>query len=137
MRRAVEQVEDRDVVLEVGARGVAAGVATAAVLLPEEAAEARAVLVDEAPLGADALVPQLGERLGHLHAEPVQVQVLLVPIVGEELGRGLADRRPHRHDVERRVVDLVAVGGPEEVGDAEELVLALTGVAEPGLLLRA
>ena len=39
--------------------------------------------------------------------------------------------------MEGGVVDLVAVGGPEEVGDAEELVLALPREVEAGLLGRA
>jgi hypothetical protein len=74
----VEQLGHRGVVLEVGAGRVAPRVAAAAVLLAEQAGERRAVLVGEAPLLADAVVPQLGERLGHLDAEAVQQQVLLV-----------------------------------------------------------
>ena len=71
MRSMLEQLVELRLVLEVGARGVAPRVARAAVLLAEQAGERRAVLVGEAPLLADAAVPQLGERLGHLDREPV------------------------------------------------------------------
>src|SRR5437899_10096142 len=46
-----------------------------AVLLAEQPREGRAVFVHEAPLLPDAPVPQLGERLGHLHRQPVREQV--------------------------------------------------------------
>src|SRR5690242_12100386 len=80
-----EQLEHLGVVLEVGARGVPPRVPATAVLLAEQAGERRAVLVGEAPLLPDPAVPVLRERLGHLDPEPVQVQVVLVPIVGEQL----------------------------------------------------
>ena len=85
-RSAPSSSGDGGVVLEVGAGRVAPRVAAAAVLLAEQAAERRAVLVGEAPLLADAVVPLLGQRLGHLDAEAVQQQVLLVLVVGEQLG---------------------------------------------------
>ncbi len=115
-----EQRGDGGVVLEVGARRVAPRVAAAAVLLAEQPADRRAVLADEPPLLADPLVPVLGERLGHLDAEAVQQQVLLVLVGGEQPGRLLADRRAHRDDVEGGVVDLAGLDRPEEVGDAQE-----------------
>ena len=83
MRSALEQLDELRLVLELGARGVAPGVARPAVLLPEQAGERRAVLVGEAPLLADAAVPELGQRFGHLDREPVQEQVVLV-LVGRE-----------------------------------------------------
>ena len=67
----LEQLVELRLVLEVGARRVAPRVARPAVLLAEQAGERRAVLVGEAPLLADAAVPELGERLGHLDREPV------------------------------------------------------------------
>ncbi len=81
----LEQLGDLRLVVEVGARGVAPRVARAAVLLAEQPGERRAVLVGEAPLLADAAVPQLGERFGHLDREPVQQQVVLVLVGGEQL----------------------------------------------------
>ena len=101
---SVEQLVELHLVLEVGARGVAPRVARPAVLLAEEPGERRAVLVGEAPLLADAPVPQLRERLGHLHREAVGEQVLLVLVRREQLA--LALRRPltDGHHVERRVV---------------------------------
>ena len=72
MRSQLEQLVELRLVVEVGAGGVAPRVARAAVLLAEQAGERRAVLVGEAPLLADAAVPQLGERLGHLDREAVR-----------------------------------------------------------------
>ena len=90
MLSQLEQLVELGLVLEVGARGVAPRVARAAVLLAEQPGERRAVLVGEAPLLADAAVPQLGERLGHLDREPVGEQVLLVLVGGEQLALALA-----------------------------------------------
>ena len=89
MRWKPEQVVELRLVLEVGARRVAPRVARAAVLLAEEAGDRGAVLVGEAPLLTDPVVPQLGERFGHLHREPVAEQVLLVAILGEQLALAL------------------------------------------------
>ena len=88
----LEQLGDLRLVVEVGARGVAPRVARAAVLLAEQAGERRAVLVGEAPLLADAAVPQLGERFGHLDRQPVQQQVVLVLVGREQLLLALARR---------------------------------------------
>ena len=130
---ADEQLGDLRVVLEVGARRVAPRVAAAAVLLAEQPGERRAVLVGEAPLLADAAVPELGERLGHLDAEPVQQQVVLVPVLGEQLGGRVGHGVAHRDDVERGVVELARLDRAEEVGDAEVRldVLAREGEARP------
>ena len=89
---AVEELPGLLVVLQVRAGRVAARVAAAAVLLAEQAVEVGAVLVGEAPLLADAVVPELGQGLGHLDAEAVEQQVVLVAVGGEELGGALADR---------------------------------------------
>ena len=85
----LEQVVELRLVLEVGARGVAPRVPRPAVLLAEQAGDGGAVLVGEAPLLADAVVPQLGERFGHLDREPVAEQVLLVAVGGEQLALAL------------------------------------------------
>src|SRR4051794_38394367 len=74
--RTVEQLHHLHVVLEVRAGGVAPRVAAASVLLAEEPGEVRPVLAGEAPLLADAAVPQLRERLGHLDTEAVEQQVV-------------------------------------------------------------
>jgi hypothetical protein len=82
------------VVLEVRAGRVAPRVAAAAVLLAEQAGEDGPVLVGEAPLLADAAVPVLGEGLGHLHADAVQHQVVLVLVGGEQLRCAPRPARP-------------------------------------------
>ena len=92
MRSQLEQLVELHLVVEVGARGVAPRVARAAVLLAEETGERRAVFVGETPLLADPPVPQLGERLGHLHREPVAQQVLRVAVLGEELAFAFVTR---------------------------------------------
>src|SRR5436190_9742552 len=89
---AIEQREHLGVVLEVGTRRIAPRVPATAVLLAEQAGERGAVLVGEPPLLADAPMPVLGEGLGHLDTEAVQVQVLLVSVVGEQLGGRLRHR---------------------------------------------
>src|SRR5690606_4101778 len=142
-----EQLGHGLVVLEVRARRISPGVAAAAVALAEQPVESTAVgggrvgagwvLVRESPLLADAPVPVLGERLGHLHAEAVQEQIVLVLVRREQLGGALRDRRAHRHDLERHVVEIAGVDRPEEVRDAQERLLALAGERETGPFLRA
>ena len=79
-------------------------------------------------------MPQLGQGLGHFDPEPVEQEILLVLVVVEQSGRRLADRGPHRDDVEGGVVDLAGLDRPEEVGDAQEGLDLLAGVVEPGCL---
>ena len=38
-------------------------------------------------LFANAAVPELGQRLGQLHREAVQFEVVAVGVLGEQLGR--------------------------------------------------
>src|SRR5690606_20068478 len=95
------------VVLEVGAGGIPPRVATTSILLAEQPTQRRAVFGGEPPFLADAMVPVLGERFGHLDAEPVEQEIVLIAVLGEELGSGLADVVAHGDDLERRVVALV------------------------------
>src|SRR5438309_10421448 len=83
----LEELGHLGVVLQVRAGGITPGVAAAAVLLAEEAGEGRAVFGREAPFLPYAPVPVLGQGLGHLDPEPVQQEVLLVAVLGEEPGR--------------------------------------------------
>src|SRR5581483_3587314 len=84
---STEQLHDFRVVVEVGAGRVAPRVAPTSIRLAEEAGQGRAVLLGDAELLADALVPVLGSGLGHLDAETVQEQVALVFVLGEEACR--------------------------------------------------
>ncbi len=77
------------------------------------------VLVGEAQLLADAAVPQLGEGLGHLDADAVEHQVVLVAVGLEQLGGALGDPLAHGDDHERHVVDVGRLDRAEEVGDAQ------------------
>ena len=74
---AAEELDHLGVVLEVRARRVAPRVAAPPVLLAEEADQGGPVLVGEAPLLADAVVPVLGQGLGHLDAEAVELEVVV------------------------------------------------------------
>ena len=59
------------------------------------------------------------------------MQVVLVPVVGEQLRRCASDTAgAHRHDVEGDVVDLARLDRAEEVGDAEVRRLRLAGEPE-------
>ena len=87
--RAVEQVEDRDVVLEVRACRVAAGVAAAAVLLPEEATQARAVLADDKYqeyLLLHGLGVEMAEALAELWHQRIRTEWGFVDEDGPSLG---------------------------------------------------
>ena len=65
--------------------------ATRRVLELEEAGDLVGVFGGEAELGSDPPVPELGERLGQLHDEAVELVVVAVGVLGEEL-RGAIDR---------------------------------------------
>ena len=137
MRSAPSSIGDRRVVGEVGARRVAPRVAPAAVLLAEQALDGRAVLVGVAQLLADAPVPQLGQRLGHLDAEPVQLEVVGVAVLAEELLAPRRHPRAHRDEHERRVVAVRRLDRPEEVRDAQPRLGVLAREDEARALRRA
>ena len=127
----LEQLGNLGIVFQVGARGVAPRITPTAILLAEEPVQRRTVFVDEAPLAANAMVPELGERLGHLDTNAMHDEVLLVLVLGEQLGGCIADPGAHRDDVKCRVVDLAALNRAEEVGDAQERRLVLAWVRKP------
>src|SRR3984885_5675003 len=83
----IEEVRYDGVVLQVRASGVPERVTTSAVLLTEQTRERGPVLVGEAPLLTDPQVPVLSERLGELDSESVQMEILRVPVLGEQLRR--------------------------------------------------
>ena len=76
-------------------------------------------------------MPQLGQRLGHLDRQPVQEQIVLVPVRREQLLLALTGLVADRYDVEAGVVLVARVDGAEEVGDAEVPVLLLARKPEP------
>ncbi len=81
----LEQAEDLRLVLEVGAGGIAEGVTRAAIFLVEEIGDARRVFAGDAEQLARLLVDQLGQRLGGLHREAVQIEILCKVAGLEEL----------------------------------------------------
>ena len=127
----LEEVDELLLVLEVRTRGVAPRVPRAAVLLAEESRERRSVFGGESPLLADTPVPQLGEGFGHLDREAVAEQVLLVPVLGEQLLLTRGGIGADGRDVERGVVCVTGFDRSEEVRDAEESVLLLAREVEP------
>ena len=85
----------------------------------------RSSSAEKPKFGADALVDVFGHRFGHLDAQAVQVQVVLVPVLGEPLARHVAGPLAHGDDLK---ADHVAVGRAvrhvaEEVGDAFAVLL--------------
>src|SRR5438477_2941881 len=81
-----QQLGDLGVVFEIGAGGIAPRIAPTAILLAEQAGQRRPVHVGEAPLLADAMVPVLGQRLGHLDPQTVQQQIVLVLVGDDHIG---------------------------------------------------
>src|ERR1700729_4364630 len=94
------------VVLQVGTGRVTPGVTATPVLLAEQAAERRAVLADEAPFFPNAAMPVFGQGFGHLDAQAVQVEVVLVAVLGKKTGRLVGGLRSHGYHVEGGVVGL-------------------------------
>ncbi len=106
IRSGVEQPHDLGPVLQIGAGGVAEAVPAAPVAHAQDARRDRQGRRPRCPEPADPRVPVLGERLGQLHRQPVQLQVVAVRVLGEQLPGRLADRRPDRHQLERDHVGL-------------------------------
>src|ERR1700722_12677794 len=85
--RTVEELVHLGVVLQLGAGGISPRVAATAVLLAEQAGERGTVFMRKTPLFADAVVPVLHQRFGHLSPETVQEQVVGVAILRIEPSR--------------------------------------------------
>ena len=85
-------------------------------------------------------MPVLSQRLGQLHAQAVHFEVIAVGILGEQLGRVVGDRLPHRDQVHRQHVDLAGelggLPGPVEVRQAQPAVAALAREGEAELFGR-
>jgi hypothetical protein len=71
----LEQCEQLRLILQVRARRITERIARPALLLMKEVANLRRVFPGNPQLFAHFLVMQFGERLGGLHAQPVQVEV--------------------------------------------------------------
>src|SRR5438270_7304731 len=80
---------------------------------------------------ADALVDVFGEGFGHLDRQPVQIKVILVPVIGEPLPSRLRRAPAHRHKLKSDDVALGTVHIAEEISDAQPAlpVLAREGEA--------
>ena len=115
-------------------------------LEPEEAVQVVWVGTAEPELAPDPRVPVLGQRLGELNGEPVQLEVFAVGVLREQLGGRCRHPRPHGGELERHHIGL-AIGlprgiralRPEEVGQAQPPVAPLPGEGEPlelGLAVR-
>ena len=133
--RRVEQLHERSPVLEVRARRVAERVSRTAVRLVADGGVHVAVGRAEAQLVAHAAVPQLGQRLGQLHGEAVELQVVAVRVRLEQLLRLSRDLRAHRDQLHGQHVGaqlgrLLLVA--EEVGEAQVPASALAREREPG-----
>ena len=85
IRSGSSSVEELGLVFQVRAGRVAEAVARPPVALPEDAREVGRILARDAQLLPDPLVPELGQRLGRLHRQAVEVQVVGVVVLLEEL----------------------------------------------------
>ena len=101
MLLGAEQLEQHRLVGHVGAGRVAEGEARAAVALLEELAHLARVVAGDAELAADLAVDVLGEALGDLDRQAVQVQVVLVAVGGEPLARDVERALADGHDLQR------------------------------------
>lgn len=75
-------------------------------------------------------MPELGERLGELHDEAVQLVVVAVAVLGEELRGDRVDARARGDELHGQHVDLAGLARAHEVGEAQVPVAALPGEAE-------
>src|SRR5262249_32224758 len=122
---------------EVGAGGVAEGVAAAAIALLEHRLGVARLLGGKAQFAADALVDVFGQRLGHLDREAVLVEGILVAVLGETFARRLRGAPSHRHDLQPDAAAPAVIGVAEEVGDAEAALLVLARERKAGQLALA
>src|SRR5579875_1034687 len=79
----VEQPDDLGPVLQVRAGGVAEGEPGAAITQLEEVLQVGRDVPADVQLGPDPGVPELGQRLGELDREPVQLDVVAVGVLLE------------------------------------------------------
>jgi hypothetical protein len=86
-------------------------------------------------LGAHPGVPVLGQGLGQLHGQPVQLEVLAVGVAGEQLPGHLRHPAPHGDHLEGDHVDLAGLLRPPEVGQAQVPVPTLAREGEAAALV--
>src|SRR5438270_856712 len=84
----MQQLQQLLLVGEVRAGRVAEGIAAAAIALRQHLVVVARLFGGEAQFAADALVRVFGEGLGHLDREAVQIEVILIAVVGEPLAFG-------------------------------------------------
>ena len=129
-----EQIHQLAPILQVGAGRIAERVARSAVCLVADHLLHRPVVGGEPEIGADPGVPHLGQRLGELHAQAVQLQVVAVGVLLEQPAGHLGDTAPHGDQVERDDVRALGQGQlavAEEVGQAQVTRPALPREGEP------
>src|SRR5579883_2081980 len=127
-----EELQDLELLLEVGTGGVAEAVARALILHAEERRPVLGVLPMDPELAPHARVEHLGERLGRLGRDPLEVEhvrVLALVLQGPDpVADFLADRDDEQAD---HVLPVLA----EEVGDrAGALLLRSAGEVEADVL---
>ena len=80
-------------------------------------------------------MPVLGQRFRELDADSVNFEVIAVRVRCEQFVGEVRDRLTHRHQLERKNVDLAGrfcfLTRAHEVSDAQETVAMLTRVGEP------
>ena len=103
------------------------------------------VLVRDRALGqaqfvAHPPVPELGQRLGELDRQAVDLEVIAVVVRREQLVGEVRDRGPHGDELEGQDVDgslgLATLLGGQEIRDAQEPSPLLAGEGDPVQHLR-
>ena len=128
MRSASSKRQELRLVFELRAGRIAEGIARAAIALGEHLLHVAVILGGETQLGADALMGIFRHRLGHLHRQAVQIEIILVAVVLEPFARDVGGFLAHGHDLQADDVALVIVHVAEEIGDALA-ILASAGAA--------
>src|ERR1019366_4331157 len=119
-------LDDLRSVFEVGARGIPEGVARSAIrLVLKHCLDVGAVLGTRPELLANAPMPELGQRLGQLHGQAVEFQIVAVGVLGEQRARRLTHPRADRDYLERNNVGPPRFSWTKKVRETQPAIASL------------
>src|SRR5688572_3445974 len=96
----VEQRHQLAPVAQLGAGRIAEGVSGASVGLVADHLLHRPVVAGKSEIRPDPGMPHLGQCLGQLHTQPMQLEIVPVRVLLEQAGSHLRNLRPHGDQVE-------------------------------------